>query len=203
MAWLEERKNWVISDLHRAFLEAFQRRDVAAKHLHALRKRKGWKTGRTGHFAKGQAPINKGRKCKPGTGGLHPNSRRTQFKHGQTPHNTNYLGHERISKDGYVEISIAERNPYTGFERRYVLKHRHLWEKANGPLPDGYCLKCLGDKTDMDLSNWEPVPRALLPRLNGRFGRGYDSAAPDVKPTIMTIAKLEHRARTLKRSGVK
>ena len=39
------------------------------------------------------------------------------------------------------------------------------------------------------------VPMALAPRLNGRFGRGYDSAPADVKPVLMTIAKLEHAAR--------
>lgn len=203
MAWLEQRKDWVIADLHGAFVETFQRNDVEAKHLHSLRKRRGWKTGRTGCFVKGQTPPNKGKKCEPGKGGLHPNARHTQFKSGQKPHNTNYLGHERVSKDGYVEISVAERNPHTGFERRYVLKHRYLWEQANGPLPEGYCLKCLGEKTDMDLSNWEPVPRAILPRLNGRFGRDYDAAAPEVKPAIMAIAKLEHRARTLKRTSSK
>lgn len=39
--------------------------------------------------------------------------------------------------------------------------------------------------------NWELMPRALLHRLNGRFGRGYDSASPEVKPTILLVAKLE------------
>ena len=57
--------------------------------------------------------------------------------------------HERTSKDGYVEISVDQVNPHTGYERRFVHKHRHLWEQANGPLPDGMCLKCLdGDKTN-------------------------------------------------------
>jgi hypothetical protein len=39
------------------------------------------------------------------------------------------------------------------------------------------------------------VPRALLPRLNGRFGRGYDEAPEELKPTIMAVAKLEHSVR--------
>ena len=41
---------------------------------------------------------------------------------------------------------------------------------------------------------------ALAPRLNGRFGRGYDTAPPELKPTILAIAKLEHAAR-IKRKG--
>lgn len=53
--------------------------------------------------------------------------------------------------------------------------------------------------------NWVAIPRALLPRLNGRFGRNYDDAPPELKPAILAIAKLEHAAREhrgRKRSGV-
>lgn len=58
------------------------------------------------------------------------------------------------------------------------------------------CLKCLSDdKTNCDPSNWELIPRALLPRLNGRFGRNYDDASPELKPVILAVAKLEHQAR--------
>jgi hypothetical protein len=195
MAWLEANRLLVISDYHRGFCAAFNRTDVALVNLHSLRKRKGWSTGRTGCFVKGQKPPNKGKKCAPGRGGRHPNSRKTQFKKGQLPHNTNFAGHERVSKDGYVEISVNETNPHTGYERRYVLKHRWLWEAANGPVPEGMALKCRGERTNTDPANWELVSRALLPRLNGRFGRGYDEAPTELKPVIMAVAKLEHRAR--------
>lgn len=68
--------------------------------------------------------------------------------------------------------------------------------QLTGPLAKGDCLKCLGpDRTDMALSNWKVVPRGMLPRLNNRWGRDYDNAAPELKPTIMAIAKLEHHAR--------
>lgn len=194
--WLEANRAMVISDYHRAFCEAFGRADVSAVNLHSLRKRKGWRTGRTGCFVKGQEPVNKGKPCAPGTGGRHPNAQRTQFRKGQRPHNTNYLHHERVSKDGYVEISVDQTNPYTGFERRYVLKHRWLWERANGPVPDGHALKCIdGNKLNTDPSNWEVIPRALLPRLNGRFGRGYDEAPAELKPAILAVAKIEHKLR--------
>lgn len=196
MEWLHENRLMVIGDYHQAFVERFRRTDVSAANLHGLRKRKGWKTGRTGCFPKGNIPSNKGKRCPPGVGGRHPNARKTQFRKGGQPHNTKFLGHERVSKDGYVEISIDDINPHTGFERRYVLKHRWLWEQVNGPVPEGHALKCLdGDKTNTAPANWEAVPRALLPRLNGRFGRDYDHAPADIKPTIMGVAKLEHAAR--------
>lgn len=200
MAWLEANRLMVISDYARAFAERFGR-IVEAKNLHALRKRKGWKTGRTGCFEKGAEPHNKGKPCPPGRGGRHPNARRTQFRKGNEPHNTHYLGHERIDpKDGYVYVSVAETNPHTGYGRRYVLKHRHLWEQKNGELPRGMALKCLdGNKQNCDPSNWEAVPRALLPRLAGgnRYRRvlAFDDAAPEVRPAILAIAKLEHAAR--------
>lgn len=195
IAFIYLRREMPRRALHAAFVEWFGSEDVSLTHLNALCKRKGWMTGRTGCFEKGTVPPNKGRRMP-----FNPNSARTRFRKGQLPHNTRHAGHERVSKDGYVEISIEETNPYTGFDRRYVLKHRWLWEKANGPVPDGMCLKCLGDRLDTDPSNWELVPRALLPRLNGRFGRGYDDAPAEIKPTILAVAKLEHSARS-RRAG--
>jgi hypothetical protein len=200
MAWLEANRLMVISAYAAAFNAKFGRA-VDPKNLHALRKRKGWLTGRTGFFEKGQAPHNKGKPCEEGRGGKHPNARRTQFRKGNEPHNTRYLGHERVSKDGYVEISVAETNPHTGYSRRYVLKHRWLWEQANGPIPASHALKCLdGDKQNTDPSNWEAVPRALLPRLAGKVGRykrclAYDDAATEVRPALLAIAKLSDAAR--------
>lgn len=198
LRWLESNRTMPIADYHRAFCARFHRDDVLASNLHSLRERNGWRTGRTGCFEKGAVPVNKGKKCRAGTGGRHPNARKTQFKKGGLPHNTNYLGHERVSKDGYVEISIDETNPHTGFERRYVLKHRWLWEKMNGPVPDGMALKCKGERQNTDPSNWELIPRALLPRLSGRFGRGYDHAPDQLKPTIMAVAKLEQQIHAAK-----
>lgn len=76
-----------------------------------------------------------------------------QFSKGQLPHNTNYNGHERITVDGYTEIRLK-----AGL---YRLKHVHNWEKINGPLPKGCCLRCLdGDKQNTQASNWQLITRA-------------------------------------------
>jgi hypothetical protein len=191
LAFLEEWRGASRRSLHAAFVAAFGRPDVTRASITALCKRKGWLTGRDGRFEKGRVPANKGKKMP-----FNANSARTGFRKGQLPHNTKYAGHERVSKDGYVEISVAEINPHTGFARRYVLKHRWLWERKHGSVPDGMCLKCLtADRTNIDPGNWELVPRALLPRLNGRFGRGYDAAPAEIRPVIMATARLEHAAR--------
>ncbi|WP_339760751.1 HNH endonuclease signature motif containing protein [uncultured Hoeflea sp.] len=192
MAWLEANQKLPIGEYHARFAGRFKRDDVSAANLHGLRKRKGWKTGRSGFFEKGAVPANKGKKMP-----FNANSAATRFKKGQLPHNFEGAGHERIdSKDGYVILIVDEVNPWTGAATRPVHKHRWLWERVNGPVPDGHALKCLdGDKLNTDPSNWEPVPRALLPRLSGRFGRGYDDAPAELKPTIMAVTKLEHAAR--------
>lgn len=191
LAFIRRHRKRARRELHALFVARFRRCDVSLQNLTALCKRNGWWTGRDGRFAKGVAVWNKGKK-RP----YNANSARTQFKKGNLPHNTKWEGHERVSKDGYVEISVKETNPHTGYERRHVLKHRWLWEQAHGPIPAGMALKCKGDVLDTDPSNWELVPRALLPRLNGKSGRSYDAAPAELKPTIMAVAKLEHRLRT-------
>lgn len=202
LAFIQSVCTWPRATAHVAFCQKFRRDDVTFTNFHALCKRKGWFTGRTGTFAKGQEPVNKGKKCPPGQGGNHPNARASQFRKGQEPHNTRYLGHERVSVDGYVEISIAETNPHTGYARRYVLKHRHEWERVNGPLPADHCLKCLdGNRLNTDPANWQAIPRAMLPLLNGgRHKRhlAFDEAEPELKPAVMAIAQVRHRAGEMK-----
>ena len=194
--WIQDNSKRPRREAHAEFVELWNRQDVSLSNFNALCKRNGWMTGRTGCFAKGQAAHNKGKRMP-----FNPNSARTQFKKGRLPHNTRGAGHERIdSKDGYVIMIVDEPNPWTGAKTRPVHKHRYLWEKLNGPVPEGHRLKCLdGDKTNTDPSNWEAIPAAMAPRLNGRHGRGYDDAPAELKPTIMLTAKLEHAAREAKK----
>lgn len=199
LSWLRDHCTMEINAWCAAFRREFGRDDVTPAKLHSLRKREGWKTGRTGRFEKGHASANKGKRCPEGTGGRHPNARKTQFKKGQEPHNTRGPGHESLGDDGYMWIVTDQRNPWTGAATWRVHKHRWLWELANGPVPDGHVLKCLdGDRLNTDPSNWEAVPQGLLPRLNGKSGRNYDRAPDELKPTILAVAKLEHAVRSAK-----
>lgn len=198
LAWIEERADTQRRELHSLFVATFGRQDVSLSNLNALCKRKRWMTGRTGRIEKGATPPNKGRK-----GFSPPGSEKGWFKKGNIPHTHRGIGHESIDpKDGYVWIIVGETNPHTGAATRRVMKHRWLWEKANGPVPDGHRLKCLdGNKLNTDPSNWEAIPAALAPRLNGRFGRGYDQAPDELKPTILATAKLEHRLREIRKGS--
>lgn len=194
LAWIEAHKDWPRAQLHSGFCFRFGRPDVSLDNICGLCKRKGWK-GPNGVFEKGHVSANKGKKMPH-----NPNTACHWFRQGHEPHNTKYLGHERLTADGYVEVSVAETNPHTGYGRRYVMKHRHLWEAAHGPLPEGMVLKCLdGCKANCDPANWEAIPLALLPRLNGRFGRGYDAAPAELKPVILAVTRLEHAAREIRK----
>ena len=143
-------------------------------------------------------PANRGKKMP-----YNANSARTQFKKGQRPKNTKKPGDEYVSsKDGYVYLCIAETNPHTGFEHRFVLKHKYLWEQVNGPIPDGHCLKSVGgDRQNSDPSNWILIRRSMLPRLSGRWSLGYDQAEPEIRPTLLALAEVEDRARRARRES--
>lgn len=186
LAFLEERKTTPRRDLHAAFVEAFGRHDVSLQNLKALMKRKGWLTGRDGTFDKGNVPWSKGRKLP-----YNEARARTQFKPGHRPTTFRGAGHERLcGNTGYVIMIVDEPNPWTGAATRPVQKHRWLWEREHGPVPEGMVLKSLdGDRTNTDPSNWEPVPRALVPKLS--LKRGYDHAPEELRPAIMTLAKID------------
>lgn len=192
LAWIEANCTLPQSVRHARFRWIFQRDDVSETHLNSLCRRKGWRTGRSGCFVKGQTPHNAGRKgfCPAG-------SEKGWFRGGERRGRANAIyqpiGAERISREGYLERKVNDDLP---FNRRWRAVHLIEWEAVNGPVPAGHALKNLsGDKTNIDPSNYEAIPRALLPRLNSRFGRGYDAAPAELKPTILAIAKLEHKAR--------
>jgi len=142
------------------------------------------KSGRTGRFKKGHKTWNADTK-----GLLHAN--KTSFKKGNIPGNIKPLGFERISKDGYIEIKIAERNPYTGFPTRFKNKHVYLWEKAFGPVPRGSCIAFKdGNPFNCVLDNFMLVSRIELLNLN-RYG--YKGIPDKIKPSILILSKLQAR----------
>jgi hypothetical protein len=203
--WLHLNCTTMIPDLHRAFCETFLRKDITAGQLLSLRKRRNWRTGRSGRFEKGMIPPNKGMRCAPGTGGRHPNAQRTHFKKGERKGRAARLykpiGAERISKDGYRERKVHDGLP---MQSRWQTVQRIEWEAAHGLVPEGMVLKCRdGNKLNTEPSNWQLVPRAIIPRLNGGPHRrrvSYDQAPAELKPTLMAVAKLEHEIRTKRRA---
>ena len=191
MAWLEHRSGWPRLALHEAFVEWFGRGDVTADHIKALAARRRWKTGRTGCFQKGNVPANKGKKMP-----FNANSAATQFKKGQLRGRAREvfkpIGTERWSKEGYLERKINNDLP---FQARWRAVHLINWEAVNGPLPKGMCLKSLdGNKSNHAIENWIAIPRRMLPLLNGRHRMAYDDAPAELKPLLLSIARLQSGA---------
>jgi len=189
--WLRSNCTRPIGVYHGGFCSEFARTDITAEQLHSLRKREGWHTGRTGRYETGAVPANKGKNMP-----FNANSARTQFKKGSRSGVAadvyKPIGSERLHEGGYRERKIHDGLP---MQSRWKFVHRMEWERVHGPLPAGIVLKCKGDVGNTDPSNWEAVPRGMLPRLNNRWGRNYDAAPAELKPTIMGVAKLEHRLR--------
>jgi len=91
-------------------------------------------------YHKGNVPANKGKQMPVH---VYEKCKWTMFKKGQVPHNTRYDGHERVTKDGYVELRLREGV--------YVLKHRHVWEQAYGAIPKGH-LVVFKDRNPLHIS---------------------------------------------------
>ncbi len=199
LAWIKAMADQPRAETHALFVQIFNRPDVSLSNLNSLCKRKGWLTGRTGRFVKGQTSHNAGQK-----GLRYAGSEKGWFRKGERRGVATRLyqpiGTERLSKCGYLERKVNDDLP---LQRRWRTVHLIEWEAVNGPLPQGHALKCLdGNRLNTDPANWVSIPRALLPRLNGRFGRDYDTAPAELKPTILAIAQLELKAREARKDKV-
>lgn len=88
-------------------------------------------------FKAGQTPWNSGKKGWQAGG----RSAETRFKKGQmsgaAQHNYKPIGSLRISGDGYLERKVTD-DPSIYPARRWVAVHRLVWEKENGPIPEGH-----------------------------------------------------------------
>lgn len=188
LQWLKENQTLPYPEAAPLFNERFGA-SLTPEQMHGVRKRYGFRTGRTGHFAKGAAPWSKGRKL-----GNNPGSARTQFRKGSTPHNHKGDGHEHLRTDGYVEV---RRGRGAG-----VIKHKMLWEEKHGPVPEGMVLKSIdGNKANTDPDNWTLVARGVLPLLNGISAVvKYDPAPAELKPSILSLAKLKHATKHARKS---
>lgn len=108
---------------------------------YACRLRHGDNVGKEFRFKKGQTPWNKG---VPGSTGLHPNSKRTQFKKGQmsgaAQRNYAPIGSTRVSKDGILERKVTDdQDLYPA--QRWVPVTRLVWEDVHGPIPPKHIVR--------------------------------------------------------------
>lgn len=102
----------------------------------------------------------------------------SHFKKGSLPHN--YKG-GTMHADGYIVKPLGE-----GKQR---LEHVHNWEQINGPLPRGYCLRCVdGNRKNTDASNWKLISRGDNLRLNS-----INRYPLELRQTMRLISKINKK----------
>ena len=123
--------------------------------------------GRKYHFPKGHVSANKGRKQ---VGYMTPEAiertKATRFRKGNVPHNA--------KEDGSIIVRHRpERDepPYQMIkvpgQRKLIFLHRHIWEKAHGPIPKGCNVVFRdGDTMNCELSNLELISNNELMTRN-------------------------------------
>jgi hypothetical protein len=120
----------------------------------ALAKKNNLKeTGAKYRFKTAQKPWNDGIKYSV----ISNKTRSTQFKPGDLPWNTKTTGTISIRTDkrgnSYQFIKVEG-------ERLFVMLHRHIWVKANGPIPEGKIIRFIdGNTMNCVLENLELIDR--------------------------------------------
>jgi hypothetical protein len=133
--------------------------ELKRSQIKGFKANRGLNSGLTGRFEKGSIPVNKGTKGLYNVGG-----NCTSFKPGQKAPNYKPVGSERLDRDGYILIKVSDVGTCP---ERWKLKHKVLWEEANGPVPKGHCLIFLdSNKHNTSLDNLQLITRTQLARMN-------------------------------------
>lgn len=136
-------------------------------------------TGRTGFFEKGMVPPNKGKKM---PADIYEKAKPTMFKKGNVPHNYRPVGSERVNKDGYLEVKVKD-------PRTWKLKHRLVWEKANGKIPqDSIVIFRDGNKQNVSIENLILIKKSVNAVLNHT---GLMAHNGEMKDAAIKLAELK------------
>lgn len=145
-------------------------------HIRAYMKNHKLTNGLNTRFKKGEEPPNKGQKgiCSRGC-------EKTWFQNGNTPANHRPVGSERVDRDGYTLVKVAE-------PRTWELKHRVVWEEHHGKIPKNHVIIFMdGNKRNLDISNLTLITRNELKIMNQQ---GLKSEVAAITETGVLIARL-------------
>lgn len=184
--------NYIPGHTYVEIVEAYNKRfedQITTSRVKAYMANHKINNGLTGRFRKGHIPVNKGQKgvCAPGC-------EKSWFKPGHIPKNHRPVGSERVTRDGYVEVKVAEPN-------KWRLKHIIVYEEVHGKIPKGCTVFFLdGNKQNTAITNLKLITRAELLIIN-RYGLATDE--PDLNDTVTNIAKLMQNTYDAKRKKSK
>lgn len=111
------------------------------------------------------------------------------------------VGGERVGKDGYVVVKVSEEATVPMSKDNWRLKHVHVWERENGPLPEGHCVYFAdGDRRNFDPGNLVAVPRRLVGVLStlrheGAAWHDRESLEAAVALAELRVARAEAESR--------
>ena len=149
-----------------------------------------------GRFEKGHTPHNKGKTWADyGAPEGHARSRETCFRAGNlsgyAAQHEQPVGAERVNRDGYVEVKVAE-DPQAKPNKNFRMKHHVVYEQAHGPIPDGCNIVFADrDRRNFDPANLVAVPRKLWSTIAKRKLAYHDA---DSLRAAMAVAELDQAA---------
>lgn len=134
-------------------------------------------------FKKGMIPVNKGTK-----GMIKANS--GSFRRGRETHNKADVGKETVTQEGYVRVKAGQPNIWKQ-------KHRAVWEKEKGKIPEGmYVLFLDSNKLNCNIENLALVTKSELLIINKK--RLIHNNA-ELTSTGLNVAKLIDRVNKVKK----
>lgn len=205
--WTPERIAWF-----RSFVPGHTEREIAEEHERLFGSRLTRAQVKNGKFRFGVCSGTHGGRFEKGcAGGFKDEEHRrrfleagmaTRFKKGNLPHNAvDPVGAERIDKDGYTWVKIAERkrDPKSAHDN-WAPKHRLVYEQAHGPIPVGCMVVFLdGNKTNFDPDNLA-IETKSEHAVIARHGIGFhDAETHAIARAIARLKSAKHAARTVPR----
>lgn len=216
--WTDERRAWFA-----AFVPGHTEPEISAEHervfgtpltegqIGSAKASLGVRSGtHGGRFVKGQRSWNKGLKWDEY---LSPeaqeSARRTCFAKGNMPHNARdkEIGCERVDRDGYAWVKIAERPSSPSCNDNWRQKSHLVWEEANGrSVPESTNIVFANrDRGDFRPENLVAVPRSIWAVIVRNDLDFYDAASLEACMNVARLMKAtsaaEHAPRDCRRCG--
>lgn len=151
----EEQKEFIITnnygkyskELAEMFNQYFNT-NITAKEIAYFRRNHKLNSGLTGQFKKGNVAHNKGKKqIEYMSQESIERTKETRFKKGNKPKNYRPVGSERITKDGYIEVKVADPN-------KWETKNKIIYKQYFGDIPEGHkIIYADGNKLNNDINN--------------------------------------------------
>lgn len=151
----EEQKEFIITNNYgkysKELAEMFNQHfntNITAKEIAYFRRNNKLNSGLTGQFKKGHVPHNKGKKqIEYMSQEAIERTKKTRFKIGNKPKNYRPVGSERITKDGYIEVKVADPN-------KWETKNKIIYKQYFGDIPKGHkVIYADGNKLNNDINN--------------------------------------------------